>query len=167
MLLFKDVKQNYPVWILDKQELILIQGKVTQVSFPHIDSSRPTLGCNQNMVVDVTISAEGKTATYTIPENLCITDAGHSLVLATEKENLIHEVEALRNNAQQILSSVPRQKEIIEKSEELLVKLNPLEAQYEERFKSIESGMTDIKSMLLKFIEENEKTDSNSKKRNT
>jgi len=29
MLLFKEIKQNYPVYILDTQELELTQGKVT------------------------------------------------------------------------------------------------------------------------------------------
>lgn len=34
MLLFKDIKQNYPVYILDTQEFNIVQGKATQVSFP-------------------------------------------------------------------------------------------------------------------------------------
>ena len=29
MLLFKDIKQNYPVYILDTQEFSLIQGKAS------------------------------------------------------------------------------------------------------------------------------------------
>lgn len=37
MLLFKDIKQNYPVYILDTQEFSLIQGKATQVSFPRLE----------------------------------------------------------------------------------------------------------------------------------
>lgn len=31
MLLFKDIKQNYPVYILDTQEFSLIQGKASGI----------------------------------------------------------------------------------------------------------------------------------------
>lgn len=161
MLFFKDVKQNYPVYILDKQEISIIEGKVTQVSFPHLDPSvQRSTNMNQSMVVDVTISAEGKSATYTIPEHLCITDAGSNIVLSTEKETLVHEVEAMKNNALQVLSTIDRQKDIVSKTEELLIELNPStkeKAVYEERFKSIESSVGDIKQMLLRLVEDKKK----------
>lgn len=161
MLLFKDIKQNYPVYILDKSTMELIQGKVTQVSFPHIDSNRPSFPGNiQPMVVDVTIAANDKSATYTIPENLSITDAGPTLVLTTEQENLVHEVEAMKSNAESIISSIPHQKEVISKADKLLAELSPVykdKAQYEERLKGLEDGMSDIKSMLAKMINNNEK----------
>ena len=40
------------------------------------------------MVIDVTIESNGKTATYTIPENLSVTYAG-DIVLSTDKQGLI------------------------------------------------------------------------------
>lgn len=33
MLLFKDIKQNYPVYILDTQEFSLIQGKIISINW--------------------------------------------------------------------------------------------------------------------------------------
>lgn len=91
MLLFKDIKQNYPVYILDTQEFSLIQGKATQVSFPRLEMNQKT--GKTEMVVDVTIEANGKMATYAIPESHSVTYAGH-LVLSTEKSGLTSEVEA-------------------------------------------------------------------------
>lgn len=166
MLLFKDIKQNYPVYILDKQNISLIEGKVTQVSFPHLDS-RNTYGTS-HMVVDVTITAGDKVATYTIPEHLSITEAGPSIVLSTEKENLGHELEAMKNSALQIIASVDRQKEIVEKADLLLRDLNPVfkdKALYEERFRNLETGMCDIKELLKKFIRDDEEDDITPKKR--
>lgn len=159
MLLFRDIKQNYPVYILDKNNLTFTQGKVAQISFPHIDSSRPSFGSAtpQNMVVDVTIVADSKTATYTIPENLGITETASGIILATEKDSLAIEVETLKNNAELILSSIDKQKQIVEKADKLLLDLNPgykEKIQYEERFKNIESGMSDIKNMLSKLFGE-------------
>ena len=73
---FKDVKQNYSVYILNKQDITITDGKVISVGFPHLDlSTKPAMGQSQ-MVVDVTIEANSKTATYSIPENLSVTYAG-------------------------------------------------------------------------------------------
>ena len=115
-MLFKDIKQNYPVYILDKQDLSVIQGKATSVSFPRMDMN-PKIGKTE-MVVDVTIEVNGKTGTYTIPENLSVTYAGN-LVLSTDKQGLSGEIEAMKNNAEQILASVDRQKEILNKASSL------------------------------------------------
>ena len=99
MILFKDIKQNYPVYILDTQEFDIIQGKATQVSFPRLEMNQKT--GKTEMVVDVTIEANGKIATYTIPENHSVTYAGH-LALATEKPGLASEVEAQKASAEHV-----------------------------------------------------------------
>lgn len=75
MLLFKDIKQNYPVYILDTQEFSLIQGKATQVSFPRLEMNQKT--GKTEMVVDITIEANGKMATYAIPESHSVTYAAN------------------------------------------------------------------------------------------
>lgn len=117
MLLFKDIKQNYPVYILDTQEFSLIQGKATQVSFPRLEMNQKT--GKTEMVVDVTIEANGKMATYAIPESHSVTYAGH-LVLSTEKSGLTSEVEAQKANAEQVLASASKAQNIIDKAPSLL-----------------------------------------------
>ena len=70
-MLFKDIKQNYPIYILDKQELTVSQGKVLSIGFPRMDvMSKPANPINTQMVIDITIDNCGKSATYTIPEGL-------------------------------------------------------------------------------------------------
>lgn len=61
------------------------------------------------MVVDVTIEANSKTATYSIPENLSVTYAG-DVVLSTDKQGLMAEVEQMKNTAEKILESVPNRR---------------------------------------------------------
>ena len=57
---FKDVKQNYSVYILNKQDITITDGKVISVGFPHLDlSTKPAMGQSQ-MVVDITIEANSK-----------------------------------------------------------------------------------------------------------
>ena len=99
---FKDLKQNYPVFILDKQDLTLIQGKVVSAGFPRMEMN-PAAG-KSGMVVDVSIEADGKTANYVIPENLSVTYAGN-LVLSVDRQGLAGEVEAMKAAAEQPLSS--------------------------------------------------------------
>ena len=147
---FKDIKQNYPVYIFNKQDLCISQGKVTAVSFPRIDMNPKS--AKTEMVVDITIDIDGKTATYTIPESLCVTYAGN-LVLSTDKPGLTNEIEALRNQAEQVLASVDRQKEILSKSTTLLAELNPMykeKQETEKRFTAIEDSISRMESLMQK-----------------
>lgn len=148
-MIFKDIKQNYPVFILDKQALTITQGKAIAVAFPRLDLNKNVVGTTQ-MVVDVTIEAEGKTATYTIPESLSVTYAGN-LVLSTDRQGLVNEVEAMKTAAEQALSSMERQKEILAKSSALLAELNPAfkeKQETEKRFGQIEDSICEIKDLL-------------------
>lgn len=150
MLLFKDIKRNYPVYILDTQELSLTQGKATQVSFPRLEMNQKA--CKTEMVVDVTIEANGKTATYTIPEGHSVTYAGH-LVLSTEKSGLAGEVEAQKANAEQVLANASKAQNIIDRAPSLLAELNPMykeKQETEQRFGKIEKSITGMEELMKK-----------------
>lgn len=158
---FKDIKQNYPVYILDKQNVKFTQGKVLSVSFPHMDNSNPmSMG---KTVVDVVIEAEGKSATYAIPESMNVAYAGE-LVISTDRDGIIREVEALKNNSEQYLKGVDKTREVLEKSKSLLAELNPeIKAKQENEqrlsnlentIKNIQTDMKDFKEMMSDFIKE-------------
>ena len=156
---FKDIQQGYTVHILNKQDMTYIQGKVTGNTFPRME----TINGKAQMVVDVNIEVDGKTATYTIPESLSVTFAGN-LVLSTDREALSREVEAMKNNAEKRLANVDSDKKIVERASNLLAELNPIYKQKqdtEKRFGEIEGSITDLKEMMKaqqdmmqKFIEE-------------
>lgn len=151
-MMFKDIKQNYQVYILDKNTIEYKEGKVNSVSFPRMMMTQS----GTQSVIDVTIESEGKTATYSIPEHLSITYAGN-IILSTTKENIAKEVESIKNSAEQILESIDRQKEIIDKSTRLLTDLNPSfkeKKEVEDRFNRIETDVADMKNMLSNFIKE-------------
>lgn len=150
MILFKDIKQGYPVYILDTQDLTLTQGKATQVSFPRMEMNQKS--GKAEMVVDVTIEANGKTATYAIPENLAITYAGN-IVLSTDKQGLSAEVEAQKANAEQILASASKAQSIIDKAPALLAELNPIYKEKqatEQRFGKIEQSIAGVENLMRK-----------------
>ena len=158
-MLFKELKQNYPVYILDKQEVTFTQGKVISVSLPRMGVGNGTMPMMPTssptaMLVDVTIEADGRTATYSIPENLAVTYAG-STVLSTDREGISREIEAMRATAEQVLSSVDRQKEILDKTQSLLAELNPTykeKKETDERFNRIEGDVSEMKSMVRDLL---------------
>lgn len=145
-MLFKDMKQNYPVFILNKEEMTVVEGKVKTVSFPRMDTSRGTT----QMVVDVEIEADGKAATYAIPENLSVTYAGN-LVLSTDGEGLLREIEARQTAAEQILASVDKQQTIIERAKALRAEYNPAfkeKQETEKKFKEIDKSISEMKDLM-------------------
>lgn len=149
---FKDLKQNYPVYILDKQTLTLTQGKAVAVGFPRMEMN-PAAG-KSGMVVDVSIVADGKTANYVIPENLSVTYAGN-LVLSVDRQGLAGDVESMKVTAEQAIASVEQQKQILEKSTTLLAELNPTyreKQETEQRFSKIEASMGELKDMLSRLL---------------
>lgn len=151
-MLFKDIKQNYPVFILNKQDVTFSQGKVTSVSLPHMDNSNPMV--MGKSVIDVAIETEGKSATYAIPENLSIVYAG-DIVLSTDRDGIMREVEAMKASAEQAIKNVERQKMIVEKSTSLLTELNPVfkeKQENEQRMTKMENSIEELKNMFAGFM---------------
>ena len=151
---FKDIKQNYPVYILDKSNLDFTQGKVTAVSFARMDMNQKT--GKTEMVKDITIEANGKLATYAIPEELSVTYAGN-IVLSTDKQGLINDVNAAQSRAEQILVQKEEAEALIAKAPQLLAELNPVykeRQETEKRFNKIENTVAEMKEMLSGFIKE-------------
>lgn len=147
---FKELKQGYPIHMLDKDKLEVKDGKVQNVSFPRVD----TMQGQRQMVVDVTVDCDGKTATYTVPEDSCVVYA-NNLVISTHPQGLIAEVEKMKSEAERILASIDRQEDIINIADDLLSKLNPSlkeKRETEQRFQKIEGRMNGIDGKLDKLI---------------
>lgn len=153
-MIFRDIKQGYPVYILNKRELTISQGKVASAGFPRLDTN-PMTGKTE-MVVDVTVDdGSGKTGSYVIPEGLSVTYAG-DLILSTEKSGLSGEVEAMKSAAEQALASVDRQREIVDKAGALLSELNPAyreKAENDRRFDALEGSVGELKGLVRSLID--------------
>lgn len=151
---FKELKQGYPVYILDRDKFAVSQGKVTSVSFPRVD----TMPTGRQMVVDVVIESGSTTATYTMPEDSSVVYA-NSLVLSTDQQCLAHEVEKMKSESEQLLATVDRHRDIIKRADDLLAQLNPSfkeKRETEQRFEQIEShvqGMSTKLDRILKIFE--------------
>lgn len=153
-MLFKDLKQNYPVYIFDKQNITFTTGKIMSVSFPHMDNSNPMV--MGKSVVDIVIEAGGKSATYAIPDSMSVAYAG-DLVISTDRDSIIREVEAVKNNSEQYLKGIERTKTVLDKSTSLLAELNPeirAKQENEQRLSNMEQSIQELKKMFEGFMDE-------------
>lgn len=154
-MLFKDLKKGYPVFFFDRDAVRYYQGKVISVAVPRYDT--PNFSTQQNgLVVDVTIEADGATRTYTIPEASTLTYAAN-LVLSTDKDGIIREVEAIKTTSEDALAGVERHKEMVSKCTELLEELNPVFAEkkaQEKRIEGIETEVRSLGALVRDFINE-------------
>lgn len=154
-MLFKDLKIGYPVYIFHKDgEKRITQGKVTAISPSRLPQT-PSLQTMQ-LVVDVTIDDGGSSRTYAIPDNTSVTYT-NGLVLSTDREGVIREVEILRNQCAEELSKIDEYRKSVSECEKILAEWNPVfreKRETEERFSKLETSMSDLKSMMSGLIKE-------------
>ena len=154
-MLFKDLKIGYPVYIFHKDgEKRITQGKVTAISPSRLPQT-PSLQTMQ-MVVDVTIDDGGSSRTYAIPDNTSVTYT-NGLVLSTDRDGVIREVEILRNQCAEELSKIEEYRKSVSECENILAEWNPVfreKRETEERFSKLETSMSDLKSMMSGLIKE-------------
>lgn len=154
-MLFKDLKIGYPVYIFHKDgEKRITQGKVTAISPSRLPQT-PSLQTMQ-LVVDVTIDDGGSSRTYAIPDNTSVTYS-NGLVLSTDREGVIREVEILRNQCADELAKIDEYRKSVSECEKILAEWNPVfreKRETEERFSKLETSMSDLKSMMSGLIKE-------------
>lgn len=153
---FKELKQGYSVYILDKENMCVKHGKVVSTSTPHIDKNGYELGVA--LVVDVVLDINGVVATYTFKED---TETGYvkQTVITTDKQNIIREVEAIKSQSEEALSQVDTHKERLQKCNDILIEFNPAikeKQAIDERFGKLENSMDELKSMLSGLLTKQE-----------
>ena len=152
---FKDIKQNNTVFILDKNNLKVISAKVINASQPKVDMSKPN-SCmsGTTLIVDIDLNIEGKTVSYSIPENLEITYTNTGLVLAIDPNKLVNEVNSLHREAKDQLAKKEYYEEVIKKTPDLMAELNPQLKEKQEtdrRLNIMESSISTMQSDISKM----------------
>lgn len=152
---FKDIKQNNTVFILDKNNLKVIPAKVINASQPKIDMSKPN-SCmsGTTLIVDIDLNIEGKTVSYSIPENLEITYTNTGLVLSIDPNKLVNEVNSLHREAKDQLAKKEYYEEVIKKTPDLMAELNPQLKEKQEtdrRLNTMESSISSMQSDISKM----------------
>lgn len=147
-MLFKDLKSNYPIFIFDRNAVTVEEGKVINVGLPHYDMHY------SGMVIDITIKTGDITKTYTFKDS---TEIGYadSLTISPNRDAILREVEAVKEQAEQALKLVDQNKSTVDKCTVILSDFNPAfkeKKETEERFNKLESSVGDIKDMIFKLV---------------
>ncbi len=115
---FKDLKSGYPIYLLDRTALRYEQGKVMAVQQNFQPSS---FG---KMEVNVTVQTkDGKQNIYSVADTEQTAYAG-TLLLATNKECVVNEINILKSNSEEMLSKVDEHKKTVDKCTKLLAELD-------------------------------------------
>ena len=146
-MLFKELKSNYPIFLLDRATLKFEQAKVMNVQ-PNYQS------VNMNRIeVNVTIqNKEGKQNTYAVADSEQSAYAGN-LFISTSKDCIINEVNALKNASEEVLSKVEEHKQTVEKCKELLGELDTTfrdQQKTNERLDQMENKLDEIFKFVVK-----------------
>ena len=144
-MLFKELKSNYPIFLLDRATLNFEQARVMNVQ-PNYQS------VNMNRIeVNVTIqNKEGKQNTYAVADSEQSAYAGN-LFISTSKDSIINEVNALKNASEEVLSKVEEHKQTVEKCKNLLAELDTTfrdQQKTNERLDQMENKLDEI----FKFV---------------
>lgn len=156
-MLFKDLKIGYQVYTLHKGVILKAGvGKIIAISPSRFPQTQGNLQAMQ-MVVDITIEEDGQSRTYTMPDSLSVSYAGNELVIATEREGILKEVESIKALNEDELSKIEARRQTVSECEKILTEWNPQfkeKRETEERFAKLETSMTDLKGMLSSLIKE-------------
>lgn len=144
-MMFKELKAGYPVYLFDRASLAYEQAKVMNV-LPNY-----SVGNYGKMEVNITIQTkDGKQNTYSVADTEQSAYAGNLLV-STSKECVINEINALRNNSDEILQNVDSHKRIVKECDKLLAELDTGfrdKKNTERRLDTLEQTMQEI----LKYV---------------
>ena len=156
---FKELRTNNAIHILDKNDGVkYCQGKVLNVGQPRFDTQQMpqpgTMPSMPNMVVDVTVEANGKTETYKFPDSASVAGVGNTL-FSTDKEGVIREVDATIAHCEQYFADKERMEKTYEQSKQLKSELDTAfkeKQETESRFHTIEETQKEQGNMLKQIL---------------
>ncbi len=146
-MMFKELKSGYPIFLFDRSSLKFEQAKVMSVQQNYNPSS---FG---KMEVNVTIQAkDGKQNTYSVTDSERTAYAG-TLLIATQKDCVVNEVNVLKSNSEDALQRVNEHKRIVEVCGKLLAELDTSfrdQQKTNERLDNLENKLDEI----FKFVKQ-------------
>lgn len=146
--MFSTLRQNSPVYILDK-------GTEPKLEVGSVISFTPKIGNYQNAfnnTVDIEVKVGEITKKFNqLPANMTKTYYDNSVVVTSDKESMLPEVESFIKNSQQALENIPYHQKVIEYGDSMLATLNPQIAKdkaNEEKISKLEDKVSNIDDRL-------------------
>lgn len=163
-MLFKELKQGYPIYILDCNKIEVGTGTVTYVGTPHITQDKTKIAKGQlQSVIDVTANFGGKTQSIELTDSLSQTMSNDgSMLITPNKEDVVNGVRMLQARSEEALRLMPMHEDIKKKCAALLQNIDPVYQQnvaYEKRLNEMQTiidkqaaDTKEMKAMIEKLL---------------
>ena len=146
-MMFKELKSGYPIYLFDRASLRYEQAKVMSAQ-PNYQPT--TIG---KLETNITVQTkDGKQNTYSVTDSEQAAYAG-TLLIASNKEAVINEVNILKSNSEEVLNKVEEHKHIVSECGKLLSELDTTfrdQQRTNERLDKLENKLDEI----FKFVKQ-------------
>lgn len=166
--MFSQLRKGTLIYVLKKDGKPTVDtGEVIEVGAPAFSAGsttfQPGFPLQQRTTVDVKVKSGDQLLEFKqLPSDANIFSYNGTTIVADNKEDMLRELESMRNISADILASIDKHKEIVKQCDELIAKLNPQVRRAAESAKAMEhltgrvDGMErsieDIKSMLAEVL---------------
>lgn len=163
-MLFKELKQGYPLYILNVNTMEVCTGTVTFVGQPHVTQDKAKLAKGQlQMVIDVTATFGNQSQTIELTDSLSQTMSNDGAMLITpNQEDIANGIRLVKTRCEEYIRNEEHYKELIKKCDALLPTVDPLYRQSmdnEARFNGMQAtidrqaeDIAEMKEMLTKLL---------------
>ena len=161
---FKELKQGYPLYVLNVNTMEVGTGTVTFVGQPHVTQDKQKIAKGQlQMVIDVTATFGNQSQTIELTDSLSSTMSNDGTLLITpNQEDIANGVRMVKTRCEEYIRNEQHYKELIKKCDALLPQVDPLYRQSidnEARFTGMQAtidkqakDIAEMKDMLTKLL---------------
>lgn len=152
-MLFRDAKQGHVVYVLDRKEIQIKSGKITNTPMPHFDNN-----FTGKMVVDVNVDIDGRIMQYVLDDTSEVGYVG-DMVVSVNIDDILREVERIENQSEDSLKMVDWHKEAVVRCKQLRKEYSQEykdRAEATERMDSMEKQITKMYNMLELLTKNNQ-----------
>lgn len=164
-MLFKELKQGFPLYVLNVNTVEVGTGTVTFVGQPHVTNDKKKIAKGQlQMVIDVTANFGNTTQTIELTDSLSQTMSDDGALLITPNQSdIANGMRMIKARCEEYIRNEDHYKEMIARCDTLLPNFDPLykqtmasEARFTEMQSTIDKQAQDIaemKDMITKLLE--------------
>lgn len=161
---FKELKQGFPLYVLNVNTMEVGTGTVTYVGQPHVTQDKQKLAKGQiQMVIDVTANFGNQSQTIELADSLSSTMSNDGQLLITPNQSdVANGMRMIKARCEEYIRNEQHYKELIVKCDEQLPNFDPLykqsmasEARFSEMQSTIDRQSKDIaemKKMLSELV---------------
>lgn len=150
-MMFKDLKQNDTVYVLNTKCVKLNAVKIQEISVPHIDtySNNPT-----EMVIDITLDIDGHKKSFTVKDRAKQGFGGDCLI-SIDKDCILQKVRDIKQQSEEILDKIEIYKDTVCKCSDILNRYDPVykeRQKSEERICNLENSIKELKDTIKLLV---------------